>query len=254
VAATRRRASAERNGSVFKTFYDSALHHPGIAFIATGIFLLFLAPKLRFARSHFVVGFSVLFAIEILADALFTGAYSPVANTPWMQPVAITFVILGDYRYFVAVERAIRARSTKAIGGLGSPATWGIALAFAFIVPVLSVIPQKIFPESFTRMNAIFLVYEAMFFVLALVMLLVVLPRRLQGVDADLARWVKWLTLFELVQYGLWATADVLILSGVSEPGYLLRLVPNTLYYGGFLPFLYFSAPKPLRVGKVSST
>jgi hypothetical protein len=96
-------------------------------------------------------------------------------------------------------------------------------------------------------MNAIFLVYEAMFFVLALVIYAAVLPKRLAGVDPDLARWVKLLTLFELMQYGLWATADVLILSGVTEPGYLLRVVPNTLYYGAFLPFAWVTAPAALR-------
>ena len=242
---------------MFKSFYDSALQHPGIAFIATAFFLIVFATKLPALRAQrgarFLIGFVVLFGIEILADAFFTGAYSPVANTKWMQPVAITFVILGDYRYFVAVERAIRARSIDGVDGLGSPATWGIALAFAFIVPVLSVIPPKMFPEAFTNMNAIFLVYEAMFFVLALVLHVAVGPRRLASVDGDLARWVRLLTLFELVQYGLWATADILILSGVSEPGYLLRVVPNTLYYGAFLPFLYFSAPARLRAGEATS-
>lgn len=233
---------------MFKTFYDSALSHPGIAFIATALFLIVFA-----TRQRFLVGFVTLFGLEILADALFTGAYTPVANTRWMQPVAITFVILGDYRYFVAVEQAIRAKKATAIDGLGPIKPWLWAALFAFIVPVASVIPQKTMPAYFTSMNAIFLVYEAMFFVLALVLYVAVLPRRLQGVDGDLARWVKRLTLFELVQYGLWATADVLILSGISEPGYLLRLLPNTLYYGAFLPFLYFSAPARLRVGEATS-
>ena len=242
---------------MFKTFYDSALQHPGIAFIATALFLIFFLTKLPALagqrRARFLSGFVLLFGIEILADAFFTGAYSPVAGGPLMQPIAIAFVILGDYRYFVVVERAIRARSVDALDGLGSPATWGIALVFAFIVPILSVIPQKKFPEAFTNMNAIFLVYEAMFFVLALVLLVAVLPKRLRGVDAELATWVRRLTIFELVQYGLWATADVLILSGVTEPGYLLRVVPNTLYYGGFLPFLYFTAPAQLRGAGASS-
>jgi hypothetical protein len=227
---------------VFKTFYDSALQHPGIAFIATALFLIVFA-----TRQRFLVGFIALFGLEILADAFFTGAYSPVANTAWMQPVAITFVILGDYRYFVVLAHALRAKKTDAIAGMGPLAPWLWAALLAFIVPVLSVIPQKTMPAYFTSMNAIFLVYEAMFFVLALVIYAAVLPKRLAGVDPDLARWVKLLTLFELMQYGLWATADVLILSGVTEPGYLLRVVPNTLYYGAFLPFAWVTAPAALR-------
>ena len=234
---------------MFKTFYDSALSHPGIAFIATALFLVAFA-----LRQRFLIGFVALFGLEILADAFFTGAYTPVANTAWMQPVAITFVILGDYRYFVAVERVLATEKNTPIGGMGPARPWLRAAALAFIVPIASVIPQKAMPTYFTQLNAIFLVYEAMFFVLALVLFVGVLPRRLKGVDADLAQWVRRLTVFELVQYGLWATADVLILSGIREPGYLLRLVPNTLYYGAFLPFLYFSAPARLRVGEVISS
>ena len=39
--------------------------------------------------------------------------------------------------------------------------------------------------------------------------------------------------------YGLWAAADVLILCGV-DAGWLVRLVPNQLYYGLFVPFVWW--------------
>ena len=39
--------------------------------------------------------------------------------------------------------------------------------------------------------------------------------------------------------YGLWAAADVLILSGV-DAGWPVRLVPNQLYYGFFVPFVWW--------------
>jgi hypothetical protein len=48
---------------------------------------------------------------------------------------------------------------------------------------------------------------------------------------------------FEIVQYALWALADVLILSGMSW-GFLLRIVPNSLYYAFFLPFVWWTAPR----------
>gem|GEM_PF-5782227 len=47
---------------------------------------------------------------------------------------------------------------------------------------------------------------------------------------------------FVTVQYTLWATADVLILAG-HDAGFALRLAPNALYYGLFLPFVYATAP-----------
>ena len=44
--------------------------------------------------------------------------------------------------------------------------------------------------------------------------------------------------LYVLVYYGLWASADVLILSGV-DAGWLLRVVPNQLYYALWTAFVY---------------
>jgi hypothetical protein len=40
-----------------------------------------------------------------------------------------------------------------------------------------------------------------------------------------------------------WASCDVLILCGV-EIAHVLRIVPNLLYYGVFLPFVFFRAPE----------
>jgi hypothetical protein len=41
------------------------------------------------------------------------------------------------------------------------------------------------------------------------------------------------------VYYALWAAADVLILAGV-DAGWLLRCVPNQLYYGFTVPFVWW--------------
>ena len=42
--------------------------------------------------------------------------------------------------------------------------------------------------------------------------------------------------------YALWAAADVLILLSV-ELGWLLRIVPNQLYYAFWVPFAFFAFP-----------
>ncbi len=219
-----------------KAVYDSAWQHPGIAFAAALVFAFALARKV--GGHH---GLAILLAAEIAADAFFTGTFSPTAPTALGTPVAIAFVILGDLRFFLLVELAARASRPPSFEGLGPPRAWGMATAWAFAIPVLSAIPQRLFPSAFTQLNAVFLVYEAMFVVLALALRFVVLPRRFAGASEPVRRWVFGLALFEIVQYALWSTADVVILAGV-EAGYWLRIVPNALYYAAFVPFAWHGA------------
>ena len=68
-----------------------------------------------------------------------------------------------------------------------------------------------------------------------------VLPKR--ELDDPRRRWMNGLSSFVTVQYLLWASADVMILSGL-DMGYALRLVANTLYYAAFVPFAWLMAPK----------
>jgi hypothetical protein len=65
-------------------------------------------------------------------------------------------------------------------------------------------------------------------------------------VDAATRRWVHEVSLLFALLYFGWAGADVLLLAGV-ELGHLLRIVPNVLYYAGFLAWVYLRAPEPLK-------
>jgi hypothetical protein len=245
---------------VFKQLYFSGWHHPGFAFIGALPFIVLFASKQRF-----LLGFLALFMFEILADALFTGTLNPARGLGWDQPIAIAFVILGDFRFFLLVEWVLAHGRDKNAVGLGSPKVWGAALAFAFVVPVLSTIPQKLSPGTFSGddplvLNRIFLLYEALFFALALVLQTFVLPKRSKALadagESELVSWLEKLVLFELVQYGLWCIADIAILATRADGAYLLRMVPNTLYYVLFVPFAWWSAPRKIRsrsVGRVGS-
>jgi hypothetical protein len=44
-----------------------------------------------------------------------------------------------------------------------------------------------------------------------------------------------------MAYYALWATADILILSGAGDLPWAIRTIANALYYGGLLPWIYFS-------------
>lgn len=222
---------------MFQAIYQSPWHSPA-AFWAAGI--AFLAWWSR--RQAFLVGFFALFTVEILADALASGGWSPLAgtNSPWATPISIAFVIVGDFRYFLLVERFTR-RPEGSPREPTSRAAWAAAAALSFVVPVASGVVNQ--AAQFADVRQTYLVYEAMFLVLALALRFVVLPRRLADAPLDVQRWLLRLTLFQVVQYGLWALSDVVILRGV-DAGFLLRLIPNAMYYALFLPFVAATAPR----------
>lgn len=227
--------------------YNSPWHIPFLAFVA-GFGVLLLAAR----RVSFFQGFVLLFAFEIIADALLTGELKLMNDRSWSLPVAITFVVLGDWRYFVLIERYSRG------GEKASISPWpvlAISMGWALLVPVLqrvvAPLANAIAPSHATDLRLTFLTYEALFAVLAVVLLVGVLPRRLRAVSPPIRKWLLSLTVFELVQYVLWASADVLILSGgnsgaLREIGFALRIVPNLMYYAAFLPFVWRSCPREI--------
>jgi hypothetical protein len=213
---------------MFQAIYNHPWHNPGLFLLAGAAFVAALA-----RRQAWLMGYFTVFAFEIVADAMTTGELSPLAGSRWLTPVAITFVILGDLRFFLLLERFAEAVPRK----LGAGA-WARVLGFSLLVPVASTVVRLAFGIQEGRVT--FLIYEIMFLVLALVLRFAVLPRR---ADSPFRSWLLLLCTFECVQYGLWALADVIILSGI-DAGFLLRLLPNTLYYALFLPFALWKAPR----------
>ena len=210
-----------------QALYDSPWHNPGLFWLAGALFFVALGRRLGPWYA-----FLLLFGAEIVADATLTGGWSPIpATSPWSSRVGVIFVILGDLRYFWLQERAVGAQ-------FGGPVA-ARAVGLSLLVPILSFVVPALAPGLFTG-RALFLLYEVLLFVWALVFWLLRSRSRLApGPEAQAARE---LLLFELVQYGSWALADVLILSGI-EAGYALRLIPNTMYYALFLPFVLWRFP-----------
>ena len=214
-------------------YYNNAWHHPLICFVGVAALLLTLARTLPFLTAYLVV-----FAAEISLDALCTGAWSPVPKDIH-RTIAIAFVVIGDWRYLLLFERYSRgSRDGARSGGL----FWWSSISMAFIVPLLQAAVIKLAPELFTDSRRVYLVYELMFACLATVLLRVVIPRRMRDHDPEIVGFVRGITRFFIVQYLLWASADILFLLG-NEWALALRLVPNTLYYAGFLLFVWWRAP-----------
>ena len=77
-----------------KSIYDSAFHHPFVAYLV-GLVLLFDIAR----RLPFLYGYLFVFLVEILADACATGGWSPVPlGTSAYTVFSVLFIVLGDYR------------------------------------------------------------------------------------------------------------------------------------------------------------
>lgn len=209
---------------MFQSIYDSGWHHPFVAWLGVAALALALTKR----PPGFLRTFLIVFGVEIAVDALCTGALSPVPPSV-LSSVSIVFVIAGDWRLFLLVERAARPQGAIAR-----------SLGLAFVVPVLQAIAIKAAPALFAEPRWIYLVYELLFVVLALVLRFAILPKRIA--DPALRRWALGCVSWFIVGYSLWATADVIILAG-GEWGLLLRLIPNAMYYAGFLLFVAWTAP-----------
>lgn len=216
---------------MFERIYAHPLHNPGFFWLVGLPVLIFLLRRLgeRGSNRRFVL-FGVAFQIAILLDAALQGELSPLTGAT-RTAVSIAFVILGDLRFFLLLERFGRAPAAP----LWRP------LASSLAVPVASTLARPLLGSD---PRQLFLLYELTFALIAVVVLGVVLPRR--DLDPPVRRWMTRLTCYELVQYLGWAAADVLILRG-HDVGYLLRLLPNGMYYAGFIPFAWLTAPRPLR-------
>jgi hypothetical protein len=207
---------------MWKAIYDSPLHHPLACWLATSGLLLWAANRARLpGRAR---AWLWLFGLCILADATLTGAWSPLpAEHPASQPLAIAFVVAGDWRFFVW---------GTLLASDGPPwRAWLTGLGWALIVPLLHGAAIRAWPSAMSDLRVVYLAYE-----LGLAAVVGVWWWRQRRRACPQQRAIGSLASFELLQYLGWATADIVILAG-SDLGHGLRLVPNLMYYAGFLAF-----------------
>lgn len=253
---------------MFQSFYESPLQHPWLLLVAPSLFLTMLlhqrivsrktgsrstAPhdnahevrsshgnhtknteRLRTSFTAPLIAFSCL----TIADPLLTGPLVSLfaMSAGVSQALAITFVILGDFRWFFFFELFVERQTDRAVI---SPRALIRALACSFIVPVTQAIIVRVGSSTFENTRLVFLAYELLFFALLLVFLKFRVPTFLPQKRA----FNRALVIYALAYYGLWVIADVIILMGF-DVGFLLRVLPNQLYYSFFLPFVWWGADK----------
>lgn len=207
----------------------------GLAAIAVG------AAVRWFRGQKFLVAYMALFTIVALGDALRSGPWSPLHRLPpeWEDRLGLLFVLAGDYRYFLVVARFL-ARPRIGAAEPTPRRAWAVAFGWMMIVPIVTYALGAISPR-FTGRGS-YLAYELQMIALVLVFRVVLLPRGLAAAPAAIGRWLRAVTDFELATYALWALADIVIFAG-ADAGFLLRIVPNVLYYGLFVWFVAARAP-----------
>jgi len=187
--------------------------------------------------SRFLRVYAVVFTLETMLDPLAGGPmlrWLGLADRPEAMIVVFFFVLLGDFRVFVLVFglEAIRA-------GRGLRPALLEAAAWTFVVPVCTFVGLRALTAAIGKPPAqsLWLIYELGFLVVALAMRERIVPARVQ--DPRLRAFLRLVLAYVAIYYGLWASADVLILATGADRAWALRMIPNQLYYALYVPFLY---------------
>lgn len=217
----------------FEQFYDSIWQHPILLWAAALLAAAWCSRRsgldpgvLRYCQALTVLSVvdAWLTTNEVWGIGRLTGTAASL--------VPLFFVLAGDFRYLVLL--GVAAPGGK-LAWSGRAVAAGAALTF--VVPVLSQVILAALPEDSAGPRVLFFTYEVLFFTLT-TLLLVFHPIH------QTTPWMRTVSRFVLVYYGLWATADAILLLTGSDLGFALRVVPNVLYYGGLIAVIGESAAR----------
>ena len=214
----------------WKALYETTAVGVYVPLVLPALFLATLAVRgsggagLEPRAAGFVRGWATVFALEAMLDPIATGLLG------W--PL-LPFVLLGDYRVFALV--LVIARPDRPRGGALAE-----AVVWTLVVPLTAYGLYRMLGVVFGAQaeSVLWLIYEVAFALLALVLMTRVISPRAGGGRDDVQQYLRLVTGVVLAYYVLWAVADVLILAGFDW-GWAVRIVPNLLYYGAFVPIAY---------------
>jgi hypothetical protein len=188
------------------------------------------------ALAPFMSMWVTLFTLETLLDPVATGPFAKwlggAFTAAGLHPnlagnlLGTIFVVLGDFRVFWLVLRFRTPEQTTRRAALEAAALSAIAPLLAGVVSLRAGTGQ-----------VMWLTHELVSLGLAFALARFAAPSEAERPQQ--AHFVRGVLGFMAAYYGLWAAADVLILSGV-DAGWPVRLVPNQMYYGLFVPFVWW--------------
>jgi hypothetical protein len=189
------------------------------------------------ADARFVWRWAVCFAALTLLDPLASG---PLARWLGLSPGATTavvfaFVLIGDFRVFALVFGLADERR----GYLVRAAAWTLLVPLLDLVLFFGLL-RGVWPAAPDQW--MWLIHELAFLSLAVWLRASRLPALAAPEPAGHRAYLRRALGYVAAYYALWAAADVLILLSV-EVGWLLRILPNQLYYAFWVPFAFFAFP-----------
>ena len=216
----------------FELFYASAWQQPLALWLAAaaGAAVCLARRDLHPSLRRYGLGLTALSLLDAWLTANHVIGIGALAGR-LASYVPLFFILAGDFRYLLLWEVATRDGAIAlSLRGLAR------AAVLTAIVPITAqLVAAEVAPGT---PRVLFLVYELAFCALTAA-LLRWHPR------ARALPWVRAVSRFVLLYYGLWATADVILLATGADLGHALRLIPNLLYYGGFVAAIALLAPRP---------
>ena len=260
-AGRRQSARDEVSFATWQELYASDLQSLYALWVVPVLFLVFLLVDARRRQGRagaepratgFLRAYALVVTLETMLDPL---AGDPVlrwlglADRPVAMVVVFFFVLLGDFRVFVLVFGLAAIDVGRSLG-----AALVEAVAWTFVVPVVTLVVHRTLTALGGEQpgQALWLIYELGFLVLAFVLRERVVPARVA--PSALRAYLRAVLAYVGVYYGLWAAADALILATGADAAWALRIVPNQLYYALYVPFVYALAFSRRYAATSSST
>lgn len=218
---------------IYAEFYDSFLQHPLLLWAAAilGLLLALSRPGLSATVRRYCVALATISLLDAWLTTTDVPGIGPLTGAA-ASFVPLAFVLIGDFRFFLFIE------SAKQNGTVGpSVGAWMRASAWTLLVPLGSQL--VVFALGSNEPRILFVIYETLFVFLSIGLAHVYLPRRSHALQ-----WTQRVTRFVIAYYALWAVADAIILTTGADAGFLLRMLPNVLYYGGLVPAIAWAAPR----------
>lgn len=242
----------------WQALYASDLQALYAVWIVPALFLAYLLSRgarptgVEPRASRFLWAYAVVFTLETMLDPFAGGPvlrWLGIGERPIAMVVIFTFVLLGDFRVFALVFglAAIRA-------GRDLRSAFVRAAAWTFVVPIFTLVTYRTLTTLAGEQPAqsLWLVYELGFLAVAIVLRQRIVPAHVS--PSPLRQYLQTVTTYAAIYYGLWATADLLILTTGADLAWALRMVPNQLYYALYVPFAYLLASARRYAETSSST
>lgn len=230
----------------WQAIYDSPLQGLYGLIAVPLLFLIYRAVRGRPAGgagpagAGFVDGYAIAFAIQTIIDPLVGGPLVHalgLADGIGATAALVFFVLLGDFRVYLLIFALLAIARGRAWSTAIAPAA-----AWTLIVPLSAYATNTALHAAVDGISSssIWPIYESFFTVVAIV-LRGQLPRRAAGTPPALLSYLQAMLLYVIAYYALWVLSDLLIQIAGIDRGWLLRMVPNQLYYGLWVPVAFFA-------------